>query len=277
MRVNVNSLASKFVAIEGVKLHYQEVGEGPTVICIHGAGPGASAASNFAGNVGPLSNHFRTILFDMPQYGKSSKVTITEGRLSYNARILNGFMQQLGIESASIIGNSMGGQVALKLGLDFPNRLDKVVVVGSAPVAPIMTPFPVEGIKLIDNYYKGEGPTREKLRQLINTMVYDSSFVTDALFEERFQASIDPEIIAMQKAQGKYVRERLGNDLPNLKAKLLIFWGMDDRMGALDVGLQMMRLAPNARMHLFSRCGHWAQVEHADEFNRLAIDFLLNA
>jgi len=277
MKVDINSLPSNFITVEGVKLHYQEVGKGPTVICIHGAGPGASAASNFAGNVGPLSDHFRTILFDMPQYGKSSKVVITEGRLSYNARILNGFMEQLGIASASIIGNSMGGQVALKLGLDYPSRLEKAIVVGSAPVAPIMVPFPVEGIKLIDNYYKGEGPTREKLRQLINTMVYDSSFVTDALFEDRFQASIDPEIIAMQKGQDKYVRERLGNDLPNLKAKLLIFWGMDDRMGALDVGLQMMRLVPNARMHLFTRCGHWAQVEHAGEFNRLAIDFFLNA
>jgi pimeloyl-ACP methyl ester carboxylesterase len=277
MPFSVGSLESKFVTIEGVRVHYQEVGSGPVVVCIHGAGPGASAASNFALNAEPLSKHFRTILFDMPQYGKSDKVVIKEGRLTYNARILSGFLDQLNVDTCSIVGNSMGGQVALKYGLDHPDRLKKAVVVGSAPVAPIMVPFPVEGIKMIDGYYKGEGPTREKLRQVINTMVYDSSFVTDELFEERYQASITSDLVAMHKAQGKHVRERLGNELPDLKAKLLIFWGMDDRMGALDVGIQMMRLVPNARMHMFSKCGHWAQVEHAGEFNRLTVDFLLNA
>jgi pimeloyl-ACP methyl ester carboxylesterase len=273
----VPTLDSKFVTVEGVKLHYQELGSGAPLICIHGAGPGASAESNFKLNAGPLSRKFRVILYDMPQYGKSDKVVVTEGRLTYNARILHGFVDAIRLERTSIIGNSMGGQVALKFGIEYPDRLEKVAIIGSTPMPPIFTPFPVEGIKLIANYYKGSGPSREKLRELLKTLVFDSSFLTEEVFEERYKASVEPEVLELwTKRQPEHVRENLASQLPKLKAKLLICWGMDDRFGALDVGLQMMRLVNGARMHIFSNCGHWAQVEHADAFNRLMLDFMSN-
>jgi 4,5:9,10-diseco-3-hydroxy-5,9,17-trioxoandrosta-1(10),2-diene-4-oate hydrolase len=271
------ALESKFVTVEGVRLHYQELGSGHPLICIHGAGPGASAESNFKLNAGSFSEKFRVILYDMPQYGKSAKVVLTEPRLKYNARILNGFMAALGIEKAHIVGNSMGGQVAMKLGLDYPDRLTRLVIIGSTPMPPIFAPFPVEGIKLIARYYKGSGPSREKLRDLLQTILYNPSFLTEEVFEERYQASIDPETVELfGKRQGEMPRENLAPDLPKLKAKLLAVWGMDDRFGALDVGLQLTRMVPDARMHIFTKCGHWAQVEHAAEFNRLVLDFLIN-
>jgi len=271
------ALDSKFVTVEGIRLHYQEAGTGYPVICMHGAGPGASAESNFKLNVGPLSEKFRVVLYDMPQYGKSAKVVLTEPRLKWNARILNGFLSQIGIDRAHIVGNSMGGQVGMKFGLDFPERLSRLVVIGSTPMTPIFAPFPVEGIKLIAAYYKGAGPSRDKLRHLLQTIVYDSSFLTEETLEERYQASIDPEVVELfGKRQGEMARENLGPELPRLKAKFLAVWGMDDRFGALDVGLQLTRIIPDARMHIFTKCGHWAQVEHAAEFNRIVLDFLLN-
>jgi pimeloyl-ACP methyl ester carboxylesterase len=271
------ALESKFLTVEGVRLHYQELGRGHPVICIHGAGPGASAESNFKLNAKPFAEKFRVILYDMPQYGKSSKVVLTEPRLQYNARILNGFATALGIDKVHIVGNSMGGQVAMKFGIDYPDRLARVVIIGSGGVTPIFAPSPVEGVKLIARYYKGSGPSREKLRELLQTILYDSSFLTEETFEERYQASIDPESVELfGKRQGEMPRENLGPDLHQLKAKLLAVWGMDDRFGALDVGLQLTRMVPDARMHIFTKCGHWAQVEHAAEFNRLVLDFLLN-
>jgi 2,6-dioxo-6-phenylhexa-3-enoate hydrolase len=270
-------LESKFLTVEGVRLHYQEVGNGYPVICIHGAGPGASSESNFKLNAGPFSEKFRVVLYDMPQYGKSQKVVLTEPRLKFNARILSGFMDTLKIDTAHIVGNSMGGQVAMKLGIDYPDRLSKVVIIGSTPMPPIFAPFPVEGIKMIARYYKGTGPSREKLRELLSTILYDPSFLTDDVFEERYQASIDPETVELfGKKQGEIPRENLGPELHKLKAKLLAIWGMDDRFGALDVGLQLTRMVPDGQMHIFTRCGHWAQVEHAAEFNRLVLDFLGN-
>jgi pimeloyl-ACP methyl ester carboxylesterase len=277
MDAKVTPMESKFLTVEAVRLHYQETGSGDPVICIHGAGPGASAESNFKLNAGAFSEKFRVILYDMPQYGKSSKVVLTEPRLKYNARILNGFMGALGIDKAHIVGNSMGGQVAMKLGIDYPDRLTRVVVIGSGSVPSIFAPTPLEGIKLIARYYKGSGPSREKLRELLQAILYDSSFLTEETFEERYQASIDPETVELfGKRQGEMPRENLGPDLHKLKAKLLAVWGMDDRFGALDVGLQITRMVPDGRMHIFTKCGHWAQVEHAAEFNRLVVDFLAN-
>jgi 2-hydroxy-6-oxonona-2,4-dienedioate hydrolase len=111
---------------------------------------------------------------------------------------------------------------------------------------------------------------------LLSTIVYDSSFLTEEIFEERYKASVDPEVVELfGKRQGELPRETLAVDLGKLKAKLLVVWGMDDRFGALDVGLQMTRMVPGAQMHIFSQCGHWAQIEHADAFNRLITDFLL--
>src|SRR6185503_19090864 len=244
------ALESKFVAVEGVRLHYQELGSGYPLICLHGAGPGASAESNFKLNAGPFAEKFRVILYDMPQYGKSDKIVLKEPRLKYNARLLNGFMAAIGIDKAHIVGNSMGGQVAIKLGLDYPERLSRVVIIGSTPMPPIFTPFPVEGIKMIAAYYKGAGPSREKLRELLTTIVYDASFLTEATLEERYQASIDPEVVELfGKRQGEIPRENLAAELPKLKAKLLAVWGMDDRFGALDVGLQMTGIIPDAQMH----------------------------
>jgi pimeloyl-ACP methyl ester carboxylesterase len=271
------ALESKFLTVEGVRLHYQELGSGYPVICIHGAGPGASAESNFKLNAGAFAEKFRVILYDMPQYGKSDKVVLTEPRLKYNARILNGFATALGIDKAHIVGNSMGGQVAMKFGIDYPDRLSRVAIIGSGGVTSIFAPSPVEGVKMIARYYKGSGPSREKLRELLQTILYDASFLTEATFEERYQASIDPETVELfGKRQGEMARENLGPDLHKLKAKLLAVWGMDDRFGALDVGLQITRTVPDGRMHIFTKCGHWAQVEHAAEFNRLVLDFLIN-
>ena len=268
-------LESKFVTVEGVRIHYQEVGEGTPLICIHGAGPGASSASNFKNNTPVLSEKFRLILYDMPQFGKSEKVAIDEGRLTFNGRILKGFMEQINVEKASFLGNSMGGQAALKLAIDNPERVERLAVIGSTPVAlSVFNPQPLEGIKMIAGYYKGDGPSREKMRALVETLVYDSSFLTDDVLEERYQSSIDPEVLDLHANRQKPLpKQDLLFELSKIKAKTLLIWGLDDRFGALDIGLTMLRYIQGAQMHVFSNCGHWAQVEHADEFNRLTTDF----
>lgn len=268
-------LESKFVTVEGVRIHYQEVGEGTPLICIHGAGPGASSASNFKNNTPVLSEKFRVILYDMPQFGKSEKVAIDEGRLTFNGRILKGFMEQINVEKASFLGNSMGGQAALKLAIDNPERVERMAVIGSTPVAlSVFNPQPLEGIKMIADYYKGDGPSRKKMRALVETLVYDSSFLTDDVLEERYQSSIDPEVLDLHANRQKPLpKQDLLFELSKIKAKTLLIWGLDDRFGALDVGLTMLRYIQGAQMHVFSNCGHWAQVEHADEFNRLTTDF----
>ena len=269
-----NEPEGKFAQAGKIKIHYHEFGSGYPLICIHGAGPGATALSNFKGNYGELSKHFRTILMDMPQYGKSDKPFIDGGRLGFLARATYDFMEALGIKKAHILGNSMGGQAGLKLAIDYPDKLNRIAVIGSSPIraGSIFQPMPLEGIRAIRNYYRGEGPTRAKMRQVLESLVCNSSLITDELVQERYEASMDPEAVEVFK-KGGADSEDLYFELPQVKSKTLLLWGQDDKAGALDVALLMLRRLQDARLYLFPRCGHWAQVEHREEFNRVVIQF----
>ena len=278
MATTIQPPASRFAQAGGVKIHYHESGSGYPLICIHGAGPGATAWSNFRGNFAELSRHFRTILLDMPQYGKSDKPVIEGGRLAFLAKTVKAFMETMGIGQAHFIGNSMGGQSALKLAIDFPEKINRLVVIGSSPLkaGSIFQPMPLEAIRNIREYYRGEGANRAKMRQLLESFVSNPALITDDLVEERYESSIEPDILEINSKPAADA-EDLYFELLRVKAKTMLVWGQDDRAGALDVGLLMLRRIPDARLYLFSKCGHWAQVEHREEFNRVVIDFLTHA
>lgn len=265
---------SKFVQAGNVKIHYHEVGSGPALICLHGAGPGANSWGNFRRNVDAFAAEHRVLLVDLPMFGKSDKIPIDAPKLTNLARIMRDFMEAVGIERADLVGNSYGGQVALKTAIDYPERVGHVVMIGSAPVLhSLFAPMPVEGVKLIGAYYKDGGPSIEKMRKLLTTLVYDASIVTDEVVRERYEASIDPETVKVHSLPAGE-KQDLSAEFSRVKAPTLVVWGMDDRAGALDVGLLMTRMIPKAQMHIFGNCGHWAQVEHADEFNELVLSFL---
>jgi pimeloyl-ACP methyl ester carboxylesterase len=265
----------QFVQAGGVRLHYHDVGSGDPLICLHGAGPGAGAWSNFRHNVDAFARRYRTILVDLPQYGRSEKVVIPGGRLTFTARVFTAFMDQLGLDKAHFVGNSMGGQVAMKMAIETPHRVGRMVVIGAAPLSfSVFAPTPVEGVRLIRDYYHGrDGPSPAKMRWLLETIVYDPSRVTDEMVEERYTASIDPESVALFTKTPPQ-NEDLFADLGRIAAPTLIVWGQDDRFGALDVGLILLKRLKQARMHIFPRCGHWAHIEYAGEFNDLVLDFL---
>lgn len=265
---------STFVQAGGVRLHYNDIGVGPAVVCLHGGGPGASGWSNFSQNVPALSAKFRLLLVDMPQFGRSEKVVIREGRLTYVARMLKDFLDRLGLGKAHFIGNSMGAQTALKFAIDYPERIDRLVALGNGAVTQtVLTPRPTEGVKLIQGFYKGAGPTREKLRRLIETLVYDSSFLTDALLEQRFAAANDAETVALW-SKNPPPNEDIGALLGKVECRTLLIWGIEDRFSPIEGGLALLKRLKDARLHVFAQCGHWAQVEKAREFDRLVLEFL---
>lgn len=268
---------STFVQAGGVRLHYNDIGAGAAVVCLHGGGPGASGWSNFSQNVAALSARFRLLLVDMPQFGRSEKVVIREGRLTFVGRVLKDFLDRLAIGKAHFIGNSMGAQTALKFAIDYPDRIDRLVALGNGAVTQtVLAPRPTEGVKLIQGFYKGAGPTREKLRRLIETLVYDSSFLTDELLEQRFAAANDPETVALW-SKNPPPNEDIGALLGKVECRTLLIWGIEDRFSPIEGGLALLKRLRDARLHVFAQCGHWAQVERAREFERLTLDFLGSA
>jgi pimeloyl-ACP methyl ester carboxylesterase len=265
---------SRYATVDGVKIHYNEAGSGDAVVMLHGGGPGASGWSNYATNVGPLSERFRVILMDMPGYGKSDPVVITGGRAAFNARIISGLLKQLDIPRAHLIGNSMGGGSVAKTAIDFPDQVNKLVLMGAAGGCgpSYFVPMPPEGIKLLNGVFAN--PTREGLEAMIKVFVYDSSFLTPELLEQRFRATIDNPAHLEARKKSTPGMEDLSADLPKIQAKTLVIWGRDDRFVPLDHALSFLWRIPDAQLHVYSRCGHWAQYEKSDEFNRLITDFL---
>lgn len=277
------SATSRFARIkEGdldLQIHYHDVGSGDeTVVMLHGSGPGASGWSNFNRNVEPLVDAgYRVVLMDCPGWSKSDPIVSTGSRSELNGRALKGLMDALGIERTDLIGNSMGGHSAVAFALANPERVGKLVLMGGGTGGTnVLMPAPTEGIKLIGAVYRD--PTLENLKRLMNVFVYDTSNVTEQLIQSRLE-----NMLARRDHLENFVRSAEANPrqfpdvayrLGEIKAPALLIWGRDDRFVPLEVGLRLLGGLPNAELHVFSRCGHWAQWEHAEKFNRLVLDFL---
>lgn len=258
-------------------LHYHDLGSGSPVILLHGGGPGASGWSNFSENVEALAEQHRVLVVDMPGFGASgAHVFETEQRTSGTARALRLFLDALGIDVADLIGNSMGGSVCIELAIASPERVGRLVLIGTGNGGPsLFSPLPTEGDKLLGPAMRN--PTPESLRRLFEIMVYDPErFVTDRLIEERMAVAADPAKLAARRKSLRKVGEPLA-ELERITAPTLVVWGREDRFNPMDIGLRVVSMIPDCRMHIFSRCGHWAQLEHASEFNRLVLDFLAHS
>lgn len=274
---------SKFVRIkEGdldLQLHYNDVGAGAeTVVMLHGSGPGASGWANFNRNVEPLVvAGYRVILMDCPGWSKSDPIVCTGSRSDLNARALKGLLDALGLERVHIIGNSMGGHSAVAFALANPTRVGKLVLMGGGTGGPSQfVPMPTEGIKLIGALYRE--PTIENLKKMMNVFVFDTSSLTEALYQARLDNMLNRrdhlENFVKSTAANPRQFPDYGARLGEIVSPALIIWGRDDRFVPMDVGLRLLWGMQNAEMHIFNRCGHWAQWEHADKFNRMVLDFL---
>lgn len=262
-----------------LQLHYNEIGAGAeTVIMLHGSGPGASGWANFNRNIEPLVDAgYRVILMDCPGWSKSDPVVCTGSRSELNARALKGLMDALRIERAHLIGNSMGAHSVTAFALANPTRIGKLVLMGGGTGGPSQfVPMPTEGIKLLQALYRD--PSIENLKRMMAVFVYDASSLT----EELFQARLD-NMLQRREHLDNFVKSLAANPrqftdygprLSEISAPTLVIWGRDDRFVPMDIGLRLLWGMPNAELHVFNKCGHWAQWEHARKFNAMVLDFL---
>ena len=275
--------SSRFARIrEGeldLQLHYNDLGEGAeTVVMLHGSGPGASGWANFSRNLEPLlAAGYRVVLMDCPGWSKSDPIVCRGSRSDLNATALKGLLDVLGIERAHLIGNSMGGHSAVAFALANPQRVGKLVLMGGgASGASPFVPMPTEGIKLLNGLYRE--PSIDNLKRMMNVFVFDPSDLTEALFQARLDNMLSrrdhlDNFVASLAANPKQFPD-LGARLPEIQAPSLIVWGRNDRFVPMDAGLRLLAGLPNSELHVFNNCGHWAQWEHAETFNRLVLDFL---
>jgi 2-hydroxy-6-oxonona-2,4-dienedioate hydrolase len=266
----------RIIQTKEFKVQINEAGTGHPVIMLHGTGPGATGWSNFYPNVGPLAKEFRAIALTFPGWGESSEIALKgETRAAVNARAVKQVMDELGLEKAALVGNSMGGAATLQFVADYPDRISHCITMGAgAPGVNVFTPSgaPTEGIRILGEAYRDPSP--ENFRRLVTIMVYNSAFVTDELVKARSDAALANRTHLANWLKPGPMGQPPVEKLQSYAGPSLFIHGRDDRTMPMEASLRLLSIFPNSRLHVFNRCGHWAQIEHADEFNWLVTEFI---
>jgi len=262
-----------FVEVEpGLRVRYLEVGSGQPTVFIHGSAPGASAWSNFRGNMPAFASAgYRAIGLDLLGYGDSSKPADRRYELGFQVKALKALVDGLGLDAVNIVGNSLGGAVAMGFALQYPALVRKLVLLAPGGLGGKLRYLRMSGIRAMMWSHLGPGgPTAEKLRGVFDLQVFDKSLITEPLIQER---------LAVAKKQPRQVLAtlKIDNLLPRLheiKCPTMAFWGVHDNFCPVETAPLLARGIPNCRIVLLSQCGHWVQVEHRETFNAEAIRFL---
>jgi pimeloyl-ACP methyl ester carboxylesterase len=257
----------------GIETSYLEAGAGEAVLMLHGSGPGVSATANWQHNIGTLSQRFRVLAPDIVGFGGTERPDDVVYSLRGWTDHIWAFLDAHGIEKTAIVGNSLGGRIALQMATDSPDRVAKMVLMGAPGVG--MTP--TDGLAALRAYEPSHDAMRDLLR---NYFAVDPAMITDELVEIRYEASIADGAYEAYRAMfvdPRHAGSELGiteDEVRAIATPTLLVHGREDKVVPVQVSVTMLGLLPNADLHVFSACGHWTQIERADEFSRLVADYL---
>lgn len=264
----------KTVSVNGVRTNYHEQGEGAPLLLVHGSGPGVTAWANWRGNLPELAKDFHVYAPDMIGFGYTDA---PEGGIK-NKQVwidhLAGFLDAMGIEKASLVGNSFGGALTIAFMIAHPDRVDRAVLMGAAGVE-----FPItEALDFVWGYE----PSMEMMRKTIAYLSTDPSRITESLIESRYEASKRPGAHEPYAATfGPTPRQNhlkmlcsSEEDVAAIQHEVLILHGKLDQVIPLEVSERLVKLIKNSDLHAFGNCGHWVQIERAASFNRLVTQFV---
>jgi pimeloyl-ACP methyl ester carboxylesterase len=259
----------------GIRTNYLEAGSGTeTVLLIHGSGPGVTSYANWRLVIPALAENFHVVAPDMVGFGYSDRPDDVEYGLQTWADQVVGLMDTLGIERAHLVGNSFGGAIALRVASQHPDRVGKLVLMGSMGV-----PFPItEGLERVWGYEA----SFENMRSVLDVFAYSRELVNDELAKVRYEGSIEPGFQEAFSSMFPAPRQRWveamttpDDEIRKLPHRALIVHGREDQVIPVQTSLRLMELLENGDLAVFSHCGHWSMIERTADFNRLVRDFFL--
>jgi pimeloyl-ACP methyl ester carboxylesterase len=256
----------------GIKTNYLEAGKGDAVILIHGSGPGVTSYANWRVVMPALAENFRVLAPDMVGFGYSERPANIEYGVQTWADQVIGLMDTLEVPQAHMVGNSFGGAIALRIATQHPERVGKLVLMGSMGVS-----FPItEGLERVWGYE----PSFENMRKVLDVFAYSRDLVNDELAEVRYRGSIQPGFQESFAAMFPAPRQRWveamcspEDAIRQLPHRTLIVHGREDQVIPLQTSLRLMELIDNADLTVFSHCGHWSMIERTADFNRTVDEF----
>lgn len=264
------------IVAAGYRTNLHDMGNGFPLLLIHGSGPGVTAWANWRLVMPAFAQNRRVIAPDMLGFGYSERPIDQQYNRQRWVEHAIGVLDALGIEQTDIIGNSFGGGLALALAIRHPNRVRRLVLMGSVGVS-----FPItEGLDAVWGYT----PSFEAMRCLLDIFAFDRTLVNDELAELRYQASIRPGFQESFAAMFPAPRQRWidglassETDIHALPHETLIIHGREDKVIPLSNSLALTNLIPNSQLHVFGHCGHWTQIEQTSRFIKLVEGFLNEA
>lgn len=273
-----NPAIGNSLPILDVETNYLENGKGEPIILLHGSGIGVSAWTNWCLAIPALSSDFRVIAPDLPGFGYTERKPGFKYDMKFWVAHLLAFLDALGIEKANLVGNSFGGGLSLAFTLRHPERVRRLVLMGTPAGQFPMT----EGLKGPKNFEL----SREWVGEMLRTFPHDPSIVTEQMIDERFEAMQRP---GERKAFKKLMPKDDGDDKPRIvrgvpedrlqkiTQPVLVLHGREDKMIPLEVGMRSLENIPNAEIHVFGNCGHWVQLERPEQFHGLVREFVARA
>ncbi|NKY76728.1 alpha/beta fold hydrolase [Rhodococcus opacus] len=269
----MNEEIGRTIDVDGIATNYHDSGEGYPVLLVHGSGPGVSAWANWRLTIPALAKQFRVLAPDVLGFGYTDRPRGIRYDTTNWSRHLIGFLDALKVERIAVVGNSFGGGLALRLAIEHPDRVHKLVLMGSVGVRFPITPA-------LDAVW-GYRPSVARMRSLLDVFAHDRRLVSDELAELRYQASARPGVQEAYAAMFPAPRQRALDALSLSEERIrtighetLVIHGRDDEVIPLSASERLERLIDRAQLHVFGHCGHWVQIEHSDRFNRLVAEFL---
>lgn len=255
----------------GYSINVFDAGSGPALVFLHGSGPGASGVSNFRQNLGVfLDAGYRVIAPDLIGYGASSKPVDIDYTLALFTDTIYAALQAIGVTQAVLVGNSLGGGIAVQMVLDHPGLAPKMVLMSPGCVEEREVYFAMPGIARMVGDFTSPDFTEADQKRLVSNLVYDPSVITDRLVSERYK-------VARTQPKDVLARMRTPNLAPRLAEltmPILGFWGEEDQFLPVSGVNRFTKACPDCRFITYSRVGHWVMVERCAEFNRATLDFL---
>jgi 2-hydroxy-6-oxo-octa-2,4-dienoate hydrolase len=260
-----------YVDAGGIKTNYLEAGQGPPVVLVHGSGPGVTAYANWRLTIPDLARRFHVFAPDMAGFGFSDKPG-SYGMDRWVGQLI-GFLDTLGLERVSLVGNSFGGGLAIRVAVEHPARVERLVLMGAVGVD-----FPItEGLDQVWGYQ----PSIENMRKIMDYFAYSRELVTDELAAVRYRAALTPGVQGAYSAMFPAPRQRWVEAMATPEEKIraiqhetLIIHGREDKVIPLSNAYRLLDLIERSELHVFGRCGHWSQIEWAADFNALLVRFL---
>lgn len=264
------------IIASGIRTNYHDLGSGFPALLIHGSGPGVSAYANWRLVMPELAKSRRVIAPDMVGFGFSERPEGMVYTMDVWVAQALGLLDALDLEQVDLVGNSFGGALALALAIRHPKRVRRLVLMGAAGVRFELTPA-------LDAIW-GYTPSIENMRRIMDWFAFDRGLVTDELAKLRYEASIRPGFQESYSAMFPAPRQRWiealaspEEDIEALPHETLLIHGREDQVLPLANSVKLSQLISRSQLHVYGRCGHWTQIEHAARFAKLVGDFFLEA